>query len=66
VLDWSKLPPHLRSYINSENEKDIECAEAECERLGLNYHQTRGQILREMVAEYDANEPARARRRKHV
>lgn len=62
-MNWHAYPPNLRSYINSEQEKDIELATAECERLGLDYEEARRLITLEMVAEYDANEPARARRR---
>lgn len=56
-------PAPLRSYINSEADADREHAQEECARLGIDYDAMRRQIIAEMVAEYEANEPARERRR---
>ena len=56
-------PAHLRSYLNSDQPADIERALAECAQQGIDYQQARALILSEMVAEYEANEPARERRR---
>lgn len=64
---WSTIPPYLRatvrSYLNSEQEKDIERALEYCSAHGLDYQEARRIIVLEMVADYDANEPARERRR---
>lgn len=62
-MNWHAYPPDLRSYINSEQEKDIERAMEYCKQYGLDYQQMRKLIIAEMVADYDANEPARAKRR---
>jgi hypothetical protein len=63
-MNWLAYPPNLRSYINSEQPADIAHAIAECARLGIDYDDARQAIVREMVAEQTANEPARERRRK--
>jgi hypothetical protein len=62
-MNWHAYPPNLRSLINSEQDKDREVALALCQEYGLDYQEARRVIIAEMVAEYDANEPARARRR---
>lgn len=48
------LPPGLRSYVNSEQEKDREHAMKLCARYGLDYAELRRIILQEMVAESEA------------
>ena len=62
-MNWHAYPPNLRSLINSEQDKDREVAMQFCEQYGLDYQDARRRIIAEMVAEYAANEPARARRR---
>jgi hypothetical protein len=61
---WSAVPyaqrSTVRSYINSENEKDRETALALCQRYGLDYAAMRLVILAEMVAEWKAIEARRA------
>jgi hypothetical protein len=63
IPPWSALPPNLRSLINSEQDKDRERAMSLCQEYGLDYEAARRRIILEMVAEYNANEPARERRR---
>jgi hypothetical protein len=67
---WQAIPPYLRgtvrSYLNSEQPADVERALDYCATYGLDYQDARRVIIAEMVAEYNANEPARERRRKHA
>jgi hypothetical protein len=60
---WELIPSTVRSYLNSEQDKDIELAMQFCEHYGLDYQEARKLIILEMVAEQSANELARARRR---
>jgi hypothetical protein len=62
---WELIPSTVRSYLNSEQDKDREVALALCQEYGLDYEAARRRITLEMVQEYAANEPARERRRKH-
>lgn len=65
---YTAIPPYLRStvrsYLNSEQDKDIERALEYCEQYGLDYEEARRLIIAEMTRDYDANEPLRERRRR--
>lgn len=61
---WELVPSIAKSFINSEQPADQERALEYCKEYGLNYAATRRLIIAEMVSEYEANEPAREKRRK--